>query len=103
MTRAPRIFKGPAAAYEGPGECIREVSCGDGTGALISVRAREGRSPAIQVYRVDPGVRVSVGFDDGYDPVRELLGALRVLVNGLRTDADWRAAREAIAKAEART
>lgn len=54
----PTISTGPASAYAGTGEIIREIH-GNGVGCLISVRNSE-QGIIVELYRVDHGVRVVV-------------------------------------------
>lgn len=61
--RKPSIYSGPAANHAGPGEGIYEISSEHG-GGLISVSndVERGRLD-VQLYNLDPTVRVSVGRD----------------------------------------
>jgi len=59
MARKPTIRKGPAAAYEGSGEIIREVTTPSGDGFLLSVsESPNDGAMEVNVYRVTGRVTV---------------------------------------------
>lgn len=58
--RKPTIKKGPASAYEAPGQLIREFNNGEGKGGLIAMATTPGGDLVINLYRLDPGIKVFV-------------------------------------------
>lgn len=61
--RKPTIKKGPASAYEAPGQTIREFSNGE-KGGLIAMATTPGGTLVINLYRLDPGIKVFFEYND---------------------------------------
>ncbi len=88
MARPTIRTNAPASHYAGSNETIAEFSNGSRTGlvgGLLAMRTGDDGTLHLSIYRTDPGVRVSVGAEDGSSPymhaLRDITAAMLTAYN----------------------